>query len=40
MNNEELVHNLSLIKNAIDVLREELAPDLKSRDLMLSLIHI
>ncbi|BCU51341.1 hypothetical protein ACUW9N_001331 [Staphylococcus auricularis] len=35
MNNEELVHNLSLIKNAIDVLREELAPDLKSRDLML-----
>ncbi|RIN19338.1 hypothetical protein BU070_12505, partial [Mammaliicoccus vitulinus] len=35
MNNEELEYRLLLIKQSIDVLQEELAPNLKTRDLVL-----
>ncbi|EOV8710739.1 hypothetical protein ACOSLN_001822 [Staphylococcus pseudintermedius] len=35
MNNEELESKLLLIKQSIDVLQEELAPDLKTKDLVL-----
>nr|WP_263314223.1 hypothetical protein [Mammaliicoccus sp. Marseille-Q6498] len=35
MNNEELESRLLLIKQSIDVLQEELAPDLKTKDLVL-----
>lgn len=35
MNNEELESRLLLIKQSIDVLQEELAPNLKTRDLVL-----
>ncbi|UXS68128.1 hypothetical protein MUA19_01470 [Staphylococcus chromogenes] len=35
MNNEELESKLLLIKQSIDVLQEELAPHLKTKDLVL-----
>ncbi|GGI41573.1 hypothetical protein GCM10010896_14110 [Mammaliicoccus stepanovicii] len=35
MNNEELESRLLLIKQSIDVLQEELAPNLKTKDLVL-----
>lgn len=35
VNNEELESRLLLIKQSIDVLQEELAPNLKTRDLVL-----
>ena len=35
MNNEELESRLLLIKQSIDILQEELAPNLKTRDLVL-----
>lgn len=35
MNNEELEYRLLLIKQSIDVLQEELAANLKTRDLVL-----
>ncbi len=35
MNNEELESKLLLIKQSIDVLQEELAPNLKTKDLVL-----
>ncbi|MDF4041285.1 hypothetical protein [Staphylococcus aureus] len=35
MNNEELESKLFLIKQSIDVLQEELAPNLKTKDLVL-----
>ncbi|PTG02780.1 hypothetical protein BU649_05255, partial [Staphylococcus chromogenes] len=35
MNNEELASKLLLIKQSIDVLQEELAPHLKTKDLVL-----
>ena len=35
MNNEELESKLLLIKQSIDVLQEELAPDLKTKHLVL-----
>nr|EQB59614.1 hypothetical protein C297_p00215 [Kingella kingae KKC2005004457] len=35
MNNEELESKLLLIKQSIDALQEELAPNLKTKDLVL-----
>lgn len=35
MNNEELESRLLLIKQSIDALQEHLAPDLKTKDLVL-----